>query len=78
MAKQAVDRIVEREGREAPCRTHEIPLGMGTMVAESCRTVAGVDEETWARCSARYGTREPGAALARRAGAAQSGSRSAR
>ena len=27
MAKMAVDRIVEREGREAPCRTHEIPLG---------------------------------------------------
>ena len=28
MAKMAVDRIVEREGREAPCRTHEIPLGL--------------------------------------------------
>lgn len=28
MAKQVVDRMVEREGREAPCRTHEIPLGM--------------------------------------------------
>ncbi len=28
MAKLAVDRIVEREGREAPCRTAEIPLGM--------------------------------------------------
>ncbi len=28
MAKLAVDRVVEREGREAPCRTHEIPLGM--------------------------------------------------
>src|SRR5205085_3259889 len=27
MAKLAVDRIVEREGREAPCRTQEIPLG---------------------------------------------------
>jgi glycerol-3-phosphate dehydrogenase len=27
MAKLVVDRIVEREGREAPCRTHEIPLG---------------------------------------------------
>ena len=27
MAKMAVDRIVEREGREAPCRTHEIPIG---------------------------------------------------
>ncbi len=28
MAKQTVDRLVEREGREAPCRTSEIPLGM--------------------------------------------------
>src|SRR6185312_14155951 len=28
MAKLAVDRIVEREGREAPCRTNEIQLGM--------------------------------------------------
>ena len=28
MAKMTVDRIVERDGRDAPCRTHEIPLGM--------------------------------------------------
>ncbi len=28
MAKQVVDRMVEREGREALCRTAEIPLGM--------------------------------------------------
>jgi glycerol-3-phosphate dehydrogenase len=28
MAKQTVDRMVEREGRDAPCRTTEIPLGM--------------------------------------------------
>jgi glycerol-3-phosphate dehydrogenase len=28
MAKQVVDRLVEREGREAPCRTAELPLGM--------------------------------------------------
>ena len=28
MAKLTVDRIVERDGRDAPCRTHEIPLGM--------------------------------------------------
>jgi glycerol-3-phosphate dehydrogenase len=27
MAKLTVDRLVERDGREAPCRTHEIPLG---------------------------------------------------
>jgi glycerol-3-phosphate dehydrogenase len=28
MARQVVDRLVEREGREAPCRTDDIPLGM--------------------------------------------------
>jgi glycerol-3-phosphate dehydrogenase len=28
MAKQVVDRLVEREGRVAPCRTDDIPLGM--------------------------------------------------
>ena len=27
MAKLAVDRLVERDGRDAPCRTAEIPLG---------------------------------------------------
>jgi glycerol-3-phosphate dehydrogenase len=27
MAKMVVDRLAEREFREAPCRTHEIPLG---------------------------------------------------
>src|SRR5258708_5287506 len=27
MAKLAVDRLVERDGRDAPCRTHEVPLG---------------------------------------------------
>jgi glycerol-3-phosphate dehydrogenase len=30
MAKLAVDRLVERDGRDAPCRTHEIPLGLPT------------------------------------------------
>jgi glycerol-3-phosphate dehydrogenase len=29
MAKQVVDRLVERDGRIAPCRTDDIPLGMG-------------------------------------------------
>ncbi len=28
MAKHVVDRMVEREGREAPCRTADLPLGM--------------------------------------------------
>jgi glycerol-3-phosphate dehydrogenase len=29
MAKQVVDRLVEREGRVAPCRTDDTPLGLG-------------------------------------------------
>ncbi|MDQ3759624.1 MAG: glycerol-3-phosphate dehydrogenase/oxidase [Actinomycetota bacterium] len=28
MAKHVVDRLVEREGRQAPCRTADLPLGM--------------------------------------------------
>ena len=43
MAKLAVDRIVEREGREAPCRTEEIPLGM-PVDPVSCPTSPGVDD----------------------------------
>ena len=54
MAKMTVDRIVERDGRDAPCRTHEIPLGMA--VAESdLPPVEGVPPESYARLAARYG-----------------------
>src|SRR6202034_4762531 len=34
MAKMAVDRLVEREARDAPCRTAEIPLGQAVGVDE--------------------------------------------
>ncbi len=34
MAKQVVDRMVEREGRVAPCRTDDIPLGMAAVEHE--------------------------------------------
>jgi glycerol-3-phosphate dehydrogenase len=54
MAKMAVDRIVEREAREAPCRTHEIPLGQAVGVSE-LPEVAGVDEESRALLAHRYG-----------------------
>jgi glycerol-3-phosphate dehydrogenase len=54
MAKQVVDRIVERDGRDAPCRTHEIPLGMGT-TAEELPAVDGVDEAARAHLVHRYG-----------------------
>jgi glycerol-3-phosphate dehydrogenase len=54
MAKSAVDRIVEREGREAPCRTHEIPLGQPEDPS-ALPEVPGVDEESRAHLAARYG-----------------------
>jgi glycerol-3-phosphate dehydrogenase len=54
MAKQVVDRLVERDGRDAPCRTHEIPLGMATTV-EELPVVEGVDDESRALLAHRYG-----------------------
>jgi glycerol-3-phosphate dehydrogenase len=54
MAKMAVDRMVEREARDAPCRTHEIPLGQAVGVEELPR-VEGVPEECYAALAARYG-----------------------
>jgi glycerol-3-phosphate dehydrogenase len=54
MAKMAVDRIVEREGRDAPCRTEEIPLGMPED-PERLPHVEGVDEESRDQLLARYG-----------------------
>jgi glycerol-3-phosphate dehydrogenase len=54
MAKLAVDRLVEREAREAPCRTHEIQLGQAVSVADLPR-VEGVPEESYAALAARYG-----------------------
>jgi glycerol-3-phosphate dehydrogenase len=50
----AVDRIVEREGREASCRTDEIPLGMPVDL-EELAAVEGVDDESRAHLAARYG-----------------------
>jgi glycerol-3-phosphate dehydrogenase len=54
MAKMAVDRLVERDGRQAPCRTHEIPLGASADPAE-LRRVEGVAEGAYAQLAARYG-----------------------
>jgi glycerol-3-phosphate dehydrogenase len=56
MAKMTVDRIVEREGRYAPCRTHEIPLGM-EVEPRSLPRVEGVPEDSYAHLAARYGHR---------------------
>jgi glycerol-3-phosphate dehydrogenase len=54
MAKQTVDRLVEREGREAPCRTAEIPLGMEAR-PEDLVAPPGVGEEALAQLAFRYG-----------------------
>ncbi|HEV2074982.1 MAG TPA: FAD-dependent oxidoreductase, partial [Thermoleophilaceae bacterium] len=54
MAKLAVDRLAEREGREAPCRTEVIPLGQPA-VEEELPRVEGVDEESRAHLADRYG-----------------------
>jgi glycerol-3-phosphate dehydrogenase len=54
MAKMTVDRLVEREAREAPCHTHEIPLGQGVSVEELPR-VEGLPEGAYAALAGRYG-----------------------
>ncbi|MGZ8649839.1 MAG: glycerol-3-phosphate dehydrogenase/oxidase, partial [Solirubrobacteraceae bacterium] len=54
MAKMTVDRLVEREGRDAPCRTHEIPLGMGVEALDLPR-VEGVHEDAYEQLAGRYG-----------------------
>ena len=54
MAKLAVDRLVERDGRQAACRTEEIPLGAPIDPAELHR-VAGVGEDSYRQLAGRYG-----------------------
>jgi len=54
MAKLAVDRLVEREARDAPCRTAEIPLGQAVAV-EDLPSIEGVSEAARAALAARYG-----------------------
>ncbi|MFA9399812.1 MAG: FAD-dependent oxidoreductase [Acidobacteriota bacterium] len=54
MAKQTVDRIVERSGRMAPCQTAEIPLGMEIDPA-ALDPPPGVGEDAVAQLAFRYG-----------------------
>ncbi|MEX2106670.1 MAG: glycerol-3-phosphate dehydrogenase/oxidase [Solirubrobacterales bacterium] len=54
MAKQTVDRLVEREGREAPCHTAEIPLGMEAR-PEDLDAPEGIGEDAIAQLAFRYG-----------------------
>ena len=54
MAKMTVDRLVERDGRDAPCRTGEIPLGMPVSALDLPR-VEGVGEDAYEQLAGRYG-----------------------
>jgi glycerol-3-phosphate dehydrogenase len=54
MAQMAVDALVERDGRFAPCRTHEIPLGQ-PVAAERLTRVDGVAEDAYEALADRYG-----------------------
>ena len=54
MAKMVVDRMVEREFRDAPCRTHEIPLGHPVDPA-MLHDASGIGEESRAHLAGRYG-----------------------
>jgi glycerol-3-phosphate dehydrogenase len=54
MAKMTMDRIVERDGRDAPCRTHQVPLGMAIEAADLPR-VGGVEAEAYDQLAGRYG-----------------------
>jgi glycerol-3-phosphate dehydrogenase len=54
MAKLAVDRLVERDGRHAPCRTHEIPLG-APVDPSGLPRVEGVGDRSYPMLAARYG-----------------------
>jgi glycerol-3-phosphate dehydrogenase len=54
MAKQVVDRLVMRDGLEAPCRTEDIPLGL-PVEARSLPDVAGVDKGSRQLLADRYG-----------------------
>jgi glycerol-3-phosphate dehydrogenase len=54
MAKQTVDRLVEREGRQAPCHTAEIPLGMEAR-AEDLEAPEAVGDAAVKQLAFRYG-----------------------
>ena len=55
MAKMTVDRIVERDGGEAPCRTHRIPLGVPVDPTRLPRLPTQVSENVYTHLANRYG-----------------------
>jgi len=54
MAKLTVDRLVQRDSRDAPSRTHEIPLGQA-IDADELPRVESVPAESYAALAGRYG-----------------------
>ena len=78
MAKMTVDRIVERDGRDAPCRTHQVPLGMAVEPADLPR-VPGVPDDAYEQLAGRYGyaAHEVLRLAAERPGAGRAGARRA-
>jgi glycerol-3-phosphate dehydrogenase len=54
MAKMTVDRIVERDGRQAPCRTEGVPIGMG-IDPDDLPRVEGVPDDSYRALADRYG-----------------------
>jgi glycerol-3-phosphate dehydrogenase len=58
MAKMTVDRIVEREGRQAPCRTDGVPIGM-SVDPDDLPRVEGVPDASYGALAARYGHNAP-------------------
>jgi glycerol-3-phosphate dehydrogenase len=54
MAAQVVDRIVQREGREAECRTDDIPLGMSAR-PDDLETAVELPEGATEQLAFRYG-----------------------
>ena len=57
MAKMTVDRLVERDARDAPCRTQEIPLGQAIPAEELPRGegVGAVGPDPYEALASRYG-----------------------
>jgi glycerol-3-phosphate dehydrogenase len=55
MAKSTVDRLTERDGRDAPCRTQDLPLGQPVDPLRLPAT-PGTTPEARAQLAARYGS----------------------
>jgi len=55
MAKMTVDRLVERDGLDAPCRTQLVPLGL-PVDPDALPRVSGVGADAYAQLAGRYGS----------------------